>query len=350
MKKHALIKLAATFVCFLLAYGCASKNTAYDTAPAEAAPMAAEEAYEGETAFSMVSDAAQAQGGDGSAQALKSAGSGGSIAQQTQPQDAGVRKIIYTADLTVTVDHPQEALDALIGRATELGGYVAGSYVVNYDDGTARCTATLKVPYAMLEKLLADAKALGKVDNYQLSSDDISGSYYDIAARLEAAKAEEKQLTTLLETCKSVEEVLKVRESLAAVRADIESYQGQIDLWDELVAYATLELTIQETPKTPVGEESKLIEIWKASDVWHKMSNGFLNSARFVVNAVGAVGIFLAVAVIPCGILFLCIGLPILLHHRNKKKKAGGTEIEKKASSQQKTEKVNEAGEDKTTL
>ena len=346
MKKHTLIKLAAAFVCFLLAYGCAGKNTAYDTAPAEAAPMAAEEAYEGETAFSMTNDAVQAQGEARSAQALKSEGT----AQQTKPQDAGVRKIIYTANLTVTVDHPQEALDTLIGRATELGGYVAGSYVVNYDDGTAQCTATLKVPYAMLEKLLEDAKALGTVDNYQLSSDDISGSYYDIAARLDAAKAEEKQLTTLLETCKSVEEVLKVRESLAAVRADIESYQGQINLWDELVAYATLELTIQETPKTPVGEESKLIEIWKASDVWHKMSNGFLNSARFVVNAVGAVGIFLAMAVIPCGILFLCIGLPILLHRRNKKKKAGGTEIEKKAPSQQEIKEVNKAGEDKTTL
>ncbi|MPM95438.1 hypothetical protein SDC9_142592 [bioreactor metagenome] len=68
--------------------------------------------------------------------------------------------------------------------------------------------------------------------------------------------------------------------------------------------------------------ETELIQLWKASDTWNRMSRGFQNSARFVVNAIGAIGIFLAVAILPVGILFLAIGLPIILHKKNKRKKA----------------------------
>ena len=72
--------------------------------------------------------------------------------------------------------------------------------------------------------------------------------------------------------------------------------------------------------------EKDLIKLWKASDVWAKMTRGFQNSMRFVVNAVGAIGIFLAVAAIPAGVLFLAIGLPIIIHKKNKRKKSGSAE------------------------
>ncbi len=111
-----------------------------------------------------------------------------------------------------------------------------------------------------------------------------------------------------------------MRNSLTAVRSDIESYQAQINLWDNLVGYATLELFIRRTPKDVTSADSELLAIWKASDVWANMQRGFQNSARFMVNAISAIGIFLAVAIIPAGILFLCIGLPILLHKKKKRK------------------------------
>ena len=44
------------------------------------------------------------------------------------------------------------------------------------------------------------------------------------------------------------------------------------------------------------------------------------DGARIMVNAVGAIGIFLAVALIPIAILFLAIGLPIILHVRKKRR------------------------------
>ena len=236
------------------------------------------------------------------------------------PADAGVRKIVYNADLSVTADDPEKALSDVSARAAALGGYVADSSLTTDDDGVYLCTAVLKVPAGSLDALVTAAKALGEVNDYSLSSSDISQQYYDISARLGSAKAEEAQLLEMLKLCATVEDMLRVREQLAAVRADIESYQGQINLWDNLVSYATLSVSVRRTPKAPVAEEKSLVEIWRASDVWKQVTRGFQNSARITVNVVSAVLIFLACALIPGGVLFLCIGLPILLHRKKKKR------------------------------
>lgn len=315
MKRTIALSLALTMLLFSVA--CASKGS-YDAAPAAEAPMemATNQAF-------MAYDAAEYAVTEESAASTAS----GVVAPQPVPDaaksaDADTRKIIYNADLQMTADDPAAAQSTIIARAESLGGYVADSYTTNDDLGAQHCSATIKVPAESLEALVTAAKALGKVDDYQLSSDDITLSYYDIAARLKSAQAEEAQLVIILADCQTVEDILAVRESLAEVRADIESYQGQINLWDNLTSYATLSLSIRRTPQPEVAREKELLTIWKASDVWNRMSRGFVNSARFVVNAISAVGIFLAVALIPAGLLFLCIGLPILVSRKRKRARA----------------------------
>ena len=246
--------------------------------------------------------------------------------------DFDVKKIVYNADMTVTADDPAAALSALLEKVQVLGGYVSGSYSTTDDKGTDYAYATLKVPADQLEALVTAANALGKVNDYRLSSDDISLSYYDMQARLDNAKAEEQQLLQILAKCETVEDILAVRQSLTSVRADIESYTAQMNLWDNMVSYATLSVTINRTPMTAVEGENELVQLWKASDVWNKMAKGFQNSARFVVNAIGAIGIFLAVAIIPAGVLFLLIGLPIILRKKNKHKKAAALRAQQAAS------------------
>lgn len=310
MKRKIALLLAISLLLSLTA--CAAKSdvqfsdSAYATAPAAEAPMADME-Y-GAMNYAVAEESTQ------------SAASGG-IESQTGAGDADTRKIVYNADLSMTADDPAVAQSQLIARATQLGGYLADSYTTNDELGAWRCTATIKVPSERLEELVTVAKGLGKVDDYQLSSDDITLSYYDVAARLKSAQAEEKQLLEILGKCETVEDILAVRESLARVRSDIESYQGQINLWDNLVSYATLTLSVNRTPQPEVAREKELLTIWKASDVWNRMSRGFVNSARFIVNAVGAIGIFLAVAIIPAAVLFLCVGLPILFSRKRRAKR-----------------------------
>ena len=305
--------LIALILCAVLlsSFGCAARSATQDSAAYEESANGSYDMAAPQTESAVFSDEAKAT--ETSSTTQQSGETTG---------DFDVRKIVYNADMTVTADDPAASLSALLEKAEALGGYVSGSYSTTDDLGTNYAYTTLKVPADQLEALVTAANALGKVDDYRLSSDDISLSYYDMQARLDNAKAEEQQLLQILAKCETVEEILAVRQSLTSVRSDIESYTAQMNLWDNLVSYATLNITINRTPKTAVEGENELITMWKASDVWSKMSRGFQNSARFVVNALGAIGIFLAVAVIPAGVLFLIIGLPIIIHNRNKRKKA----------------------------
>lgn len=325
--------LIALILCAVLLFtiGCAA-------APATSASRTDDYVKTSNETYDMAAAAPQAEMGFAAEESQSSTQQTGDV-----PGDFDVKKIIYNADMSVTADDPAKALEAMLQKVKSLGGYVSGSYATTDELGTDYAYATLKVPADQLDALVSAANELGKVKDYRLSSDDISLSYYDMQARLNNAKAEEQQLLEILAKCETVEEILAVRQSLTSVRADIESYTAQMNLWDNLVTYATLNINISRTPKTAVEGENDLIQLWKASDVWNRMSRGFQNSARFVVNAIGAIGIFLAVAAIPAGVLFLLIGVPIIAHKKNKKKKAAALKAQQAASNEvDDTVKMNE--------
>lgn len=315
----------------LFTIGCAARSVSTESTAASGGTSASYDQSVADTASS-----------NGYAMASEEAAT--TTQSETEPTgDFDVRKIVYNATLTLTADNPEAALDNIVQKTQELGGYISDSYTTTDDLGATLSTATLKVPADMLEELVTAAEAVGKVTDYRLSSEDISLSYYDMQARLDNAKAEEQQLLEILAKCETVEDILAVRESLSSVRADIESYTAQMNLWDNLVSYATLYVTINRTAKTAVEGEKDLIQMWKASDVWDKMERGFTNSARFVVNALGAIGIFLAVALVPAGVLFLAIGLPIILHKKKKRKAAKERDQQAELpAAEQNTEKRNE--------
>lgn len=334
------LKTRIAFVSMLLAItisltACAGSRKAYDTAAAAEAPMAAP--YPN-------AEMAVAEEMGVNYSASQTAESFAPIAESAAG-DASMRKIVYNANMDVTSDDPSAALEIIIEKAKALGGYLSGSYTTTDELGAYRCTATLKVPAEQLETLVSAAKEIGKVDSYELLSDDISLSYYDIEARLASAKAEEAQLIEILDKCETVEEVLAVRESLAAVRSDIESYQGQINLWDNLVAYATLDLTVRRTQRAVVEGDAEPIAIWKSSDVWKKMRLGFVNGARFVVNAVGAIGIFLAYVALPGAVIAaVVIGL-IALNKKLKPAREKRREQRRLAREEKKAQKLQKKNE-----
>lgn len=249
-------------------------------------------------------------------QAAKEGESGAEVQQNT-----GVRKVIYNGDMQLTADNPSLAAEALENKLLSLGGYVSERYASGGDNGITSVTMTLKIPAESLDEIVAVAESAGKVTSYSLSSDDITMSYYDITARLNSAKAEEQQLLEILGKCDTVEDILLVRESLSSVRADIESYQGRINLWDNLVAYTTLSIRIRKTPTAQVSAEDDTLSLISLKELFKNIKNGFKNSGAFVVNALASLVAFLAALLIPCAVLFLIIGLPIILVRKNKKKK-----------------------------
>ena len=112
--KRTLIALVLCTV-LLTSIGCAASPARSDAVYAEPA--------------SGTYDMAAPQEEKAASSAISANDASSATQQSEQPTgDFDVRKIVYNADMTVTVDDPAAALSVLVEKAKTLGGYVSGSY------------------------------------------------------------------------------------------------------------------------------------------------------------------------------------------------------------------------------
>jgi hypothetical protein len=154
------------------------------------------------------------------------------------------RHIIYTANMTVSVFSLEDALAKAEALPEAMGGYVH-----SMDGGTM----VLRVPGKKLRKALLEIAALGVVEHRSLAAQDVSAEYVDIESRIRALETTQKQLLELMGKARTVDEALHVRQALDGVTSELEVLKGRMRQLDNLIAYATITLTLMERgPHTPV--------------------------------------------------------------------------------------------------
>ena len=151
------------------------------------------------------------------------------------------RKIIYTGTLDLIVDDFDGAEQQLRQLVEEHEGYLADYNIHNQPGSPRSGTWTVRVPSKRFDAFMQAAAKFGEVRNRTTNSQDITDAYHDKAARLKADETEEKSLLALLENTQGrVEDILRVREQLRAVRGQIEQEKSQLQRWDKDVDMATV--------------------------------------------------------------------------------------------------------------
>ena len=101
---------------------------------------------------------------------------------------------------------------------------------------------------------MSELKALALVvTSESVNSDDVTEQYIDLAARLKNAQLQETRYVEILQTAKTVEEMIQVETALANVRSTIESLTGQIQYLDSQTNFSTITITLSEEPVITVG-------------------------------------------------------------------------------------------------
>jgi anti-sigma factor RsiW len=158
-----------------------------------------------------------------------------------------VRKLIRNASVDIEVHSFDEAAQKAVTLADAAGGYVATRNSARLPNGKMSGTLVVKVPPAALDGFLQQLRGLGEIRNLSLGSQDVTKEYFDTDARLRNARRMEDGLLDLLKNTKSrVSDLLQVERELGRVRGEIEGMQGQLKLWDSLVAYATVTIRLSE--------------------------------------------------------------------------------------------------------
>lgn len=150
---------------------------------------------------------------------------GGGQADQAGQAPLIDRMIIYNVTLQLEVERVRSALARIEQVAQAAGGFVVSSNV-----GENQAQVTIRVPAADLSRTLEQLRAVGvKIKGEQLNSRDVTEEFSDLSAQLRNLQAVEAQYLALLQQARTVDEILKVRQRLDEVRAQIERLQGRIE-------------------------------------------------------------------------------------------------------------------------
>lgn len=166
---------------------------------------------------------------------------------QARDEAAIPRKLIYNAQVTLTVESFDKAEPQVAHLVHDVKGYVAKSEVSGSPGSPRTGSWTIRVPVAKFDEFMDAIAKLGELQRRKTDSEDITDRYFDLQARLKNKQEQENRLREhLKKSTGNLKEILEVEEQLNRVRGEIEVQQGQLQRWDKLVELATVTLTVYE--------------------------------------------------------------------------------------------------------
>jgi len=234
-----------------------------------------------------------------------------------------IRKIIKNGEIAVEVKDVDAAYAKILYLVKGLGGEEFNKSYYS-SNGHKRMELVLKIPPEKLDEFqakLAELVGDGKIKHSSIRSEDITMQYYDADSRLKSYKASKNQLDELLKEAKTVEETLNIHREITRLQAEIESLQGQINLWDKLVSMATITLYIDEEDDPLRHTKTADWRFSSLSDIWSAMKNGFIT----VINTIYSLIVWLFIIIVSLLPVLIPAGIILWLVLRRKRKNKGNT-------------------------
>ena len=163
-------------------------------------------------------------------------------------ESAEERMIIWTGDISLIVKDAEVSLEEVEAIAKDLGGYVVNSSSW-YQDEQLRARLTIRVPSGEFDAAMARLKDLAiRVENRNVSTQDVTEEYTDLDARLRNLEATETELLELLtevrERTSKAEDVLAVHREITNIRGQIEQLKGRMQYLEKMTAMATINVEL----------------------------------------------------------------------------------------------------------
>jgi hypothetical protein len=158
------------------------------------------------------------------------------------------------------------------------GGYIQGSNVSGvkpkaYGEPGRIAYYKFRIPRMKVDPFLSTALKLGEVVLNKDTSEDITAQYMDTESRLKTLRIELDRFQELEKKATKMSDIMELEDKIQQVTYEIESLQGQMRGWDNLVDYATIEMSISEVNTIPKAiEEPKPID---QPDYGTQLGNGF---------------------------------------------------------------------------
>lgn len=213
------------------------------------------------------------------------------------------RLIVKNADLQLTVENTDVAIDRLTQVVGDVGGYIVSSrvwYQPWLDVEYKYASLTLGVPVDQFETAMRRLRDIAlAVNDERASGQDVTDEYVDLESRLRNLEATRDRIRTFLDQAQNVDEALKVNQELKAVEAEIEAVQGRINYLFDRSSYSTITVQLSPAlpgpPVDPTPTPTPTPEPWSAGRVAETAGNTFTAILRVLAELV----IWFSIVVLP---------------------------------------------------
>ena len=219
------------------------------------------------------------------------------------------RKLIKEISLSVETKDYDNYIEGLRSNVVSSGGYIETSNESN-NSKFRSFTATIRIPVGKTDDFTEIASDNVTVKSRSESVKDVTEEYVDVEARIKVYKAEEESLIEIMKQADNVTDLLSVKERLADVRAQIESYTAQLKSLENQTDYSTITLTVNE-----VEREVETEGYW--SKIWNNIINGFKNVGKMITSLFAFVLSAIPYLIIPAVITVIIV---IIVRYLKKKK------------------------------
>jgi large-conductance mechanosensitive channel len=166
------------------------------------------------------------------------------------------------------------------------------------------------------------------------SAEDITLQYTDTESRIASLKTEQERLLALLDKADTLENIITLEDRLTEVRYELENYESQRKVYDDLVTYSTVTITLEEVTYTVEVDDST---------IFSRIKTGLEKSFRDIRNDLAnfLVGFIVALPylVIWAIIIFVIVWIIKKIIKRRKAKKAAKQEVQTQKGEDMQKEK-----------
>lgn len=217
-----------------------------------------------------------------------------------------IRKIIYTANLNLTVESFTGVADSIIRLSRQFEGFVAQAHISGTTGNQRQGSWTLRIPSDQYRAFLNSAGNLGEVTSLNEHTKEVTAEFYDIDARIRNKQKEEGRLNRILEERPGkLDDVLKVEREVSRVRQEIETMQGRLRVLKDLTSYSTVTITVSEIQHYAPPATPTFATLVKRQ--WDWTVANMTSTVQALILCAIAVGPWLVVLSIPAALALLMI-------------------------------------------
>lgn len=157
------------------------------------------------------------------------------------------RLLIYSINISLSVDNITETVDAIKKDTADKGGWVEYSMESSDDNKTDYCAYRVRIPTAQLDNFVNNLQGKGKVSDKSVSTEDITDNYVNATSRRASLLEEKASLQAFITAGGlNVSDVITVNTRIGELNTELNYLNELINKYDSLVNYSTVSINLYE--------------------------------------------------------------------------------------------------------